>query len=105
MPQVMKEALEHLEKMDELSFARAGGGAIQSLGILSPGDWAGSAEELGSLIKKEIKENLSTYVQVARELEKHSVAYVDRFLLASSLCNVAGIMVLVGKCLKKDSSG
>jgi len=105
MPQVMKEALEHLEKMDELSFARAGGGAIQSLGILSPGDWAGSAEELGSLIKKEIEGNLSTYVQVARELEKHSVAHVDRFLLASSLCNVAGIMVLVGNCLKKDSSG
>ena len=99
---MVRDAINHLENLDDLSFARGGGGAIQSLGITSPGDWAGEATKLGALIREEIKNNIKTYSLLGTELSKFSVAHTDHFLLASALCNIAAINMFTKVILKKD---
>lgn len=81
--------------MDEMSFARAGGPSLQSLGIVSPGDAFGDAMRLGGLIKKEIFDNKDMYINLAIGLERKSVAHIDFHLLASAMCSVAAYQVVV----------
>ena len=78
-----------------MSFARAGGPSLQSLGIVSPGDAFGDAMRLGGLIKKEIFDNKDMYTNLALGLEKKSVAHIDFHLLASAMCSVAAYQVVV----------
>lgn len=87
--------------MDALQAARGGGPILFSIGILDPGTWWGTPEELGNAIKDRIivsgREFHKRWVDAANELVGTGSMMHDPSILSASILRMAALELVYVK--------